>query len=54
MSAPASGLLIDTVFEPLVYARTNRTARTISNARGIEYKGIGIAKKLIIGKMRRL
>jgi len=52
MSALAKGLLIVTVFEPPVYAKINRIAKTTRNARGIEYKGIGIVKKLAIGTIR--
>jgi len=54
MPALAKGLLTVIVFEPLVYAKINRIARTIRNARGTEYKGIGIVKKLIIGRIRKL
>ena len=54
MSALANGLLIVTVFEPLAYAKTKIATKTTRNARGIEYKGIGIVKKLIICRTRRL
>jgi hypothetical protein len=47
-------MLLDlTGFEPLVLAIIKKMIITTISTRGIEYSGIGMVKKLIIGRIRQ-